>query len=56
MLNVRFSALVAIINHHGISAKEILARPVIGKSKMKPTAIQGFLEYDGLGKKIPDRH
>ena len=46
--------LVAIIRHHGISAEEILALPEIKKSKMKLTAIQGFLEYHGLEKKIPD--
>jgi len=46
--------LVAIIRNHGISAKEILALPEIKKSKIKLTAIQGFLEYHGLEKKIPD--
>jgi len=46
--------LVAIIRNYGISAKEILALPEIKKSKMKLTAIQGFLEYHGLEKKIPD--
>jgi hypothetical protein len=46
--------LVAIIKHHGISAEQILALPEIKKSKMKLTAIQGFLEYHGLEKKIPD--
>lgn len=45
--------LVAIIKHHGISAEDILALPEIKKSKMKLTAIQGFLEYHGLVKKIP---
>jgi len=46
--------LVAIIRHHGISAKQILALPEIKKSKIKLTAIQGFLEYHGLEKKIVD--
>lgn len=46
--------LVAIIKHHGLSAEKILALPEIRKSKMKLTAIEGFLEYHGLGKKIPD--
>jgi len=46
--------LVAIIKHHGISAEQILALPGIKKSKMKLTAIQGFLEYHGLEKKIAD--
>ena len=46
--------LVAIVNHHGISAEQILALPEIKKSKMKLKAIQGFLEYHGLEKKTPD--
>jgi hypothetical protein len=46
--------LVAIINHHGIGAEQIMALPEIKKSKMKPKAIQGFLEYHGLEKKTPD--
>jgi hypothetical protein len=46
--------LVAIIKHHGISAEQILALPEIKKSKIKLQAIQGFLQYHGLGKKIPD--
>ena len=46
--------LVAIIKHHGISAEEILSLPEIRKSKIKLAAIQGFLEYHGLGKKNPD--
>lgn len=45
--------LVAIIKNYGISAEEILALPEIKKSKMKLTAVQGFLEYYGLVKKIP---
>lgn len=49
--------LVAIIRNHGISAEEILKLPEIKKSKIKLTVIQGFLEYHGLEKKIPDsRH
>lgn len=46
--------LVAIIKHHAISAEEIMALPEIKKSKMKLTAIEGFLGHHGLGKKIPD--
>jgi hypothetical protein len=46
--------LVAIIKHHGITAEQILALPEIKKSKMRPKAIQGFLAYHGLEKKIPD--
>jgi len=46
--------LVAIIKHHGISTEDILALPEIKKSKMTKPAIQGFLEYHGLVKKIPD--
>jgi len=46
--------LVAIIRQHGISAKEILALPEIKKSKMKLANIEGFMEYHGLLKKIPD--
>lgn len=46
--------LVAIIKHHGISAEQILALPEIKKSKMELEGIQGFLEYHGLEKKIPD--
>lgn len=46
--------LVAIIRNHSISAEEILALPEIKKAKIKLTAIQGFLEYHGLEKKIPD--
>lgn len=46
--------LVAIIRHHGISAEQVLALPEIKKSKMKLQAIQDFLQYHGLGKKIPD--
>ncbi len=46
--------LVAIIKHHGISVKEILALPEIKNSKMTGPAIQGFLEYHGLVKKTSD--
>ena len=46
--------LVAIIKHHGISAEEILMLPEIRKSKIKLTAIQGFLNFHGLEKKILD--
>jgi hypothetical protein len=46
--------LVAIIRHHGISAEDIIALPEIKKSKIKLAAIQGFLEYHGLVKKILD--
>lgn len=46
--------LAAIIKHHGISAEQILAMPEIKKSKIKLKDIQGFLEYHGLEKKIPD--
>ena len=46
--------LVAIIKHHGMSAEDILALPEIRKSKMTKAAIQGFLEFHGLVKKIPD--
>jgi len=45
--------LVAVIRHHGISAEDILALPEIKMSKIKLTAIQSFLEYHGLVKKIP---
>ena len=46
--------LVAIIKHHGISMEEILALPEIRKSKMTKDAVQGFLQFHGLVKKIPD--
>jgi hypothetical protein len=46
--------LAAIIKHHGISAEDILTLPEIKKSKLTKPAIQGFLEYHGLVKKIPD--
>ena len=46
--------LAAIIRHHAISAKEVLALPEIRKNKISKPAILGFLEYHGLVKKIPD--
>lgn len=46
--------LVAVIRHHGISAEDIFALPEIKKSKMTLTNIQGFMEYHGLLKKIPE--
>ncbi len=46
--------LVAIIRLHGITAENIMALPEIKKSKMKLANIQGFMEYYGLLKKIPD--
>jgi len=46
--------LTAIIKHHGISAEDILTLPEIKKSKLAKSAIQGFLEYHGLVKKILD--
>jgi len=46
--------LVAIIQHHGISAEDILALSEVKESKIKLKSIQGFLEYHGLVKKIPD--
>lgn len=46
--------LVAIIRHHNISAEDILNLPEIKKNKITRPAVQGFLEYYGLVKKIPD--
>ena len=46
--------LVAIIKHHVISAEDLLALPEIKKSKMTKSDIEGFLQYPGLVKKIPD--
>lgn len=46
--------LVAVIRHHGIAAEEILTLPEIKKSRMTPANIQGFMEYHGLLKKMPD--
>jgi hypothetical protein len=34
--------------------EEILALPEIRKSKIAKDAVQGFLEFHGLVKKIPD--
>jgi hypothetical protein len=45
--------LVAIISHHDISADFIMSLPEIKKSKMTLPAVQGFMEYHGLIKKIP---
>ena len=45
--------LVAVIKYHGISAEDILITPEVKKSKLSKRAIQGFLEYHGLVKKIP---
>ncbi len=44
--------LVAIISHHDISADDILAMPEIKKSKLTLQAVQGFMEYHALEKKI----
>jgi len=44
--------LVAVIRHHDISAEDILMLPEIKKSNMKLPAIQGFLEWHGLEKKL----
>lgn len=46
--------LAAIIRHHDISTKELLALPEIRKNKISKPAILGFLEYHGLVKKNPD--
>lgn len=43
--------LVAIINHHDISADDILALPEIKKSKLTSPAVQGFIEHHGLVQK-----
>ncbi|MEA3457784.1 MAG: hypothetical protein U9R21_03810 [Candidatus Thermoplasmatota archaeon] len=45
--------LVAIINHHDISANVIMSLPEIQKSKLTLPAIQGFMEHHGLIKKNP---
>lgn len=45
--------LVAIINHHDISADSIMSLPEIKKSKLTLPAVQGFLEQHGLVKKTP---
>jgi len=44
--------LVAIINHHDISANVIMLLPEIRKSKLTLPAVQGFMEHHGLIKKI----
>ena len=44
--------LVAIISHHDISADILMSLPEIKKSKMTLSAVQGFMEYHGLIKKI----
>lgn len=46
--------LCAIIRHHNISAEDLLKLPEIRKNKITKPSIQGFLEYHGLVKKIPD--
>ena len=46
--------LVAIIRQHGILPEDIMALPEIKKSKMRLANIQGFMEFHGLLKKIPD--
>lgn len=46
--------LVAVIRQHGISAEEILALPEIKKSKITLSAVNGFMAYHGLLKKMPD--
>ena len=46
--------LVALIKHHGITVEDIVALPEIKASKLSFQIIQGFLEYHGLQKKIPD--
>ena len=43
--------LVAIINHHDISANAIMSLPEIKKSKLKLPAVHGFMEHHGLIKK-----
>ncbi len=45
--------LIAIIRYHGITVEDIMTLPEIKKSKMGKTAIQAFMEYHGLVKKIP---
>lgn len=45
--------LVAIIKHHDISTKEILALPEINKSGVSELAVRNFMEFHGLLKKIP---
>ncbi len=44
--------LVAIINHHDISANDIMSLPEIKKNKITLPAVQSFMEYHSLVKKI----
>ena len=46
--------LVALIKHNDITTEDIVALPEIKASKLSFQIIQGFLEYHGLQKKIPD--
>jgi len=46
--------LVAVIRHYGISAEEILSLPEVRDSNITLPALQGFLEYHGLLKKMAD--
>lgn len=45
--------LVAIINHHGISPKEIMTLPEVNKRGLSESAIQNFMKFHGLEKKNP---
>ncbi len=44
--------LTAIIRHHGITSEDIMTLPEIKKSKIGKPAIQNFMVYHGLEKKI----
>ncbi len=46
--------LVTVIREHGISAEEIAGLPEIKKSKIRLSAVKGFMSYHGLLKKTPD--
>lgn len=46
--------LVALIRHHGITIKEILALPEVKANKISSEVIEGFLQYHGLVKKTSD--
>ena len=46
--------LVAILNHHMISPKEIIVLPEVNERGISELAIQNFLQSHGLVKKIPD--
>lgn len=46
--------LVAILNHHIVSPKEIIALPEVKKRGISELAIQNFLKSHGLVKKILD--